>query len=93
MIAGYRLATGDAPLFPKAAYGFWQCRERYSSQDANAGCGAVNFASKQHSRGFHRSGLAILGHHGWGAYEWDLKNYPDPDQHDRRAAHRIILNT
>ena len=32
IIAGYRQATGDAPLFPKAAYGFWQCRERYSSQ-------------------------------------------------------------
>ena len=32
IIAGYRQATGHAPLFPKAAYGFWQCRERYSSQ-------------------------------------------------------------
>ena len=32
VIAGYRQATCDTPLFPKAAYGFWQCRERYSSQ-------------------------------------------------------------
>lgn len=29
IIAQYRQATGEAPLFPKWAYGFWQCRERY----------------------------------------------------------------
>jgi alpha-glucosidase (family GH31 glycosyl hydrolase) len=32
IIAAYRAATGAAPLWPKWAYGFWQCRERYSSQ-------------------------------------------------------------
>src|SRR5581483_608847 len=32
IVAGYRKATGEAPMWPKWAYGFWQCRERYSSQ-------------------------------------------------------------
>ncbi len=32
VISDYRLATGEAPLFPRWALGFWQCRERYSSQ-------------------------------------------------------------
>jgi alpha-D-xyloside xylohydrolase len=33
VIAGYRALTGDAPLFGKWAYGFWQCKNRYKSQE------------------------------------------------------------
>ena len=32
VMAGYRRLTGRAPLLPKWAYGFWQCRERYHNQ-------------------------------------------------------------
>ncbi len=31
VIAGYRLLTGQAPLFGKWAYGFWQSKERYKT--------------------------------------------------------------
>jgi alpha-D-xyloside xylohydrolase len=31
--AGYRSLTGTTPMLPKAAYGFIQCKQRYSSQD------------------------------------------------------------
>ena len=31
--AGYRLFTGSTPMLPKAAYGFIQCKQRYSTQD------------------------------------------------------------
>ena len=31
--AGYRLLTGPTPMLPKAAYGYIQCKQRYSSQD------------------------------------------------------------
>ena len=31
--AGYRLLTGPAPLLPKAAYGYIQCKQRYASQE------------------------------------------------------------
>ena len=30
--SGYRLLTGATPLLPKAAYGYIQCKQRYSSQ-------------------------------------------------------------
>jgi alpha-D-xyloside xylohydrolase len=33
VIAAYRDLTGQAPLFGKWAYGFWQCKNRYKSQD------------------------------------------------------------
>ncbi len=32
VISQYQKLTGKAPLFPKSAYGFWQCRERYHNQ-------------------------------------------------------------
>jgi len=32
VISQYRKLTGEAPMFPKSAYGFWQCRERYHNQ-------------------------------------------------------------
>jgi alpha-D-xyloside xylohydrolase len=33
IISTYRQITGAAPLLPRWAYGFWQCRERYVSQE------------------------------------------------------------
>ena len=33
IIAGYRELTGGVPMFPQWAYGFWQCKNRYASQD------------------------------------------------------------
>ncbi|MBX5437922.1 MAG: DUF5110 domain-containing protein [Thermoflavifilum sp.] len=32
LISGYRYLTGRAPIFPRWAYGFWQSREHYASQ-------------------------------------------------------------
>ena len=33
LISGYRTLTGKATILPKYAMGFWQCRERYKTQD------------------------------------------------------------
>jgi alpha-D-xyloside xylohydrolase len=33
VIGGYRWLTGKAPILPKWAYGFWQSRQRYETQD------------------------------------------------------------
>lgn len=33
IISGYRNLTGKATILPKWAMGFWQCRERYKTQD------------------------------------------------------------
>jgi len=32
IVAGYRELTGAAPMFGKWAYGYWQCKNRYNSQ-------------------------------------------------------------
>src|SRR5277367_2937605 len=32
VVAGYRDLTGQAPMFGRWAYGFWQCKNRYKSQ-------------------------------------------------------------
>ena len=33
IVAAYRELTGQAPMFGKWAYGFWQCKNRYKSQE------------------------------------------------------------
>jgi alpha-D-xyloside xylohydrolase len=33
IIGSYRELTGEAPMFGKWAYGFWQCKNRYKSQE------------------------------------------------------------
>ena len=33
VISGYRTLTGKASLYPKWSFGFWQSRERYTTQD------------------------------------------------------------
>lgn len=77
VVAGYRQATGAAPLFPKAAYGFWQCRERYSSQ-AQMLEAARRFRADDIPVDFIVQDWQYWGDHGWGAYQWDLSHYPDP---------------
>jgi alpha-D-xyloside xylohydrolase len=37
LIAGYRELTGEPPLFGKWAYGFWQCKNRYKTQEEMLG--------------------------------------------------------
>lgn len=33
VVSAYRELTGDAPLFGKWAYGFWQCKNRYTTEN------------------------------------------------------------
>ncbi len=33
VLAGYRTLTGQAPMFGRWAYGFWQCKNKYASQE------------------------------------------------------------
>jgi alpha-D-xyloside xylohydrolase len=77
VIASYRNATGPAPMWPKWAYGFWQCRERYSSQQQ-----LLDTVAEFRRRGIPADLIVqdwqYWGRHGWGAYEWDASKYPDP---------------
>jgi alpha-D-xyloside xylohydrolase len=83
IIAAYREMTGAAPLFGKWAYGFWQCKNKYTSQEELLGV-----AHKY--RQLHIPVDNIVQDWFW----WNImgepvfnKNYPDPpamlkDLHD-----------
>jgi alpha-D-xyloside xylohydrolase len=95
VIAGYREATGVAPLLPRWAYGFWQCRERYASSqellDAVDG-----FRSRHLPMDLIVQDWQYWGKYGWGSYQWDEKFYPDPKAliqglHDRHAKFMISV--
>jgi alpha-D-xyloside xylohydrolase len=77
VIAGYRTATGDAPLWPKWAFGFWQCRERYSSSQHLLNT-ITEFRTRKLPVDLIVQDWQYWGKYGWGAYQWDEKSYPDP---------------
>jgi alpha-D-xyloside xylohydrolase len=74
IVAAYRELTGPAPLFGKWAYGFWQCKNRYRSQDEILG-----IARKY--RELHIPADNIVQDWFWwnrkGEHVFN-KNYPDP---------------
>lgn len=79
VVAGYRSLTGAAPLFPKWAYGFWQCREHYSSQEQLLNA-AEGFRSRHIPVDLIIQDWQYWGKWGWGAYQFDPTAYPDPEQ-------------
>ena len=90
VIASYRDLTGRAPLFSRWAYGFWQCKNRYKSQEE-----LLNVAQKY--RDLHLPVDAIVQDWFW----WNRKgehvfnnNYPDPkamvDQLHKNNFHLMI---
>jgi alpha-D-xyloside xylohydrolase len=74
IIASYRDLTGQAPLFGKWAYGFWQCKNRYKSQEEILG-----IAKKY--RDLHIPVDDIVQDWFWWNRKGEFvfnKNYPDP---------------
>ena len=74
IIAEYRDLTGQAPMFGKWAYGFWQCKNRYKSQDEILGV-----ARKY--RALHIPVDDIVQDWFWWNRKGEFvfnKNYPDP---------------
>ena len=83
-IAGYRWLTGEAPLFPRWAWGFWQSRERYKTQAE-----ILDIVSQYRQRHIPLDGIvqdwqywAPLNQetaaNGWGSHIFDASRYPDP---------------
>ena len=76
VISAYRRATGAAPLFPRWAYGFWQCRERYKSQKKIL----------KAAEGFRERHIPVdliiqdwlYWTGGWSSFRFDKTRYPDP---------------
>ena len=59
VIAGYRRLTGKAPMMPHWAYGFWQSRQRYETQDQLLGVLARISQARPAARQY-RPGLVLL---------------------------------
>ncbi|OFY69782.1 MAG: glycosyl hydrolase family 31 [Bacteroidetes bacterium RBG_13_42_15] len=95
VIASYRNLTGNAPMFPKWAYGFWQCRERYTS-----GTHLVKTVKEFRKRSLPLDVIVqdwqYWGSRGWGVPQFDEKNYPNPsgfikELHDLNAHFNISI--
>lgn len=95
VIASYRNLSGNAPMFPKWAYGFWQCRERYTS-----GTHLVETVKEFRKRNLPLDVIVqdwqYWGSRGWGVPQFDEKNYPNPagfikELHDLNAHFNISI--
>ena len=77
IIETYRKLTGQAPLLPIWAYGFIQCRERYSSSDEILE-NAREFRDRKLPMDVMVQDWQYWGKYGWNAMQWDEDHYPDP---------------
>jgi alpha-D-xyloside xylohydrolase len=94
VIRGYRVLTGKAPMMPKWAMGFWQCRERYTTQEELLGV----------VREFRKRNIPLDNivqdwfywpEDEWGNHNFDLTRYPDAEAmvrqlHDELNTHIMI---
>ena len=85
-IAEYRWLTGKAPMFPEWAWGFWQSRERYKTQEEILG-----IAGEYRKRGIPFDAIVqdwqywpplnqATAEGGWGSHEFDPSRYPNPKE-------------
>ncbi len=89
VISTFRKLSGEAPLLPKWAYGFWQCRERYSSAKQLVDT-VMEFRARRLPLDVIVQDWQYWGNKGWGVPEFDEKNYPEPARfikqlHDQNA--------
>lgn len=95
VIADYRNLSGNVPMLPLWAYGFWQCRERYTS-----GKHLVETIKEFRKRNLPVDVIVqdwqYWGKHGWGVPQFDSSNYPEPAKfilqlHDLNAKFSISV--
>ena len=79
VISGYRTLTGKAQIMPKWAMGYWQSRERYSTQ----------FELVETLREFRERGIPVdnivqdwqyWDDDKWGSHEFNVERYPRPKE-------------
>jgi alpha-D-xyloside xylohydrolase len=78
VITNYRNLSGNVPMLPLWAYGFWQCRERYTS-----GKHLVETIKEFRKRNLPVDVIVqdwqYWGKYGWGVPKFDETNYPNPE--------------
>ena len=75
----YRHLTGEAPLMPGWELGFWQCKERYASQEELLGVARRLRELKVPVDGIIQDWQYWPpGTNTWGSHQFDPARYPDP---------------
>ncbi|HYD25179.1 MAG TPA: TIM-barrel domain-containing protein [Croceibacterium sp.] len=77
LVAGYRRLTGKAPMMPRWAYGFWQSRQRYETQEALVG------VLRQYREALIPIDAIVQDwfywpEDAWGSHKFDPARFPDP---------------
>jgi alpha-D-xyloside xylohydrolase len=93
VIGGYRLLTGQQPMMPKWAYGFWQSRQRYETQQQ-----LLDTVHEYRQRGWPLDNIVqdwfYWPENGWGSHDFDKVRFPDPkgmvDEVHKQHAHIMI---
>ena len=77
VVAAYRKLTGRAPLFPRWAYGYVQCKERYKTQAE-----LISVVAEYRKRRIPLDLIVQDWHYWprgmWGQKSFDASRYPDP---------------
>lgn len=77
VISGYRQLTGKAPIMPRWAYGYWQSRERYKTQEE-----LMDIADGFRKRKIPIDNLVLDWSYwpekDWGSQEFESSRFPDP---------------
>lgn len=95
VITAFRNLSGKVPMLPLWAYGYWQCRERYTS-----GYHLVEAVKEFRKRNIPMDVIVqdwqYWGNNGWGVPKFDEKNYSNPagfikEIHDLHAHFNISI--
>ena len=95
VIADYRNLSGNVPMLPLWAYGFWQCRERYTSGEHLVQT-VKEFRERKLPMDVIVQDWQYWGKYGWGVPKFDEANYPNPERfisqlHDLNAHFSISV--
>jgi alpha-D-xyloside xylohydrolase len=77
VVSGYRSLTGKAVLLPNWTYGFWQSRQRYTTQQE-----LLDVLGEYRKRGIPIDNIVqdwfYWREDDWGSHEFDPERFPDP---------------
>jgi len=77
VISGYRQLTGKSVMLPRWAYGFWQSRQRYKTQDE-----ILDVVSEYRKRHIPLDNIVedwfYWREDDWGSHKFDPERFPDP---------------
>jgi alpha-D-xyloside xylohydrolase len=79
VIAGYRTLTGKAPMMPLWAFGLWQSRQRYETQQASLDV-VKGFRDRKIPFDNIVQDWMYWRQDDWGSHNFDPQRFPNPDQ-------------